>query len=103
MDVLQIAKKDLSDVALDLKSDPEKGLSTKEAQDRLSKNGKNILAQNDIKWWKIFFKQFKSAFIYLLLAEVVLSFILSQFVEGLMILLCIIINTVLGFFQEYRS
>lgn len=103
MDVLQIAKKDLSDVALDLKSDPEKGLSTKEAQDRLSKNGKNILAQNDIKWWKIFFKQFKSAFIYLLLAAMVLSFILSQFVEGLMILLFIIINTVLGFFQEYRS
>lgn len=103
MDVLQIAKRDLSDVALDLKSDLDKGLSAKEAQDRLLKNGRNILPQSNIKWWKIFFKQFKSSFIYLLLAAVVLSFILSQFTEGLMILLFIIINTILGFFQEYRS
>ena len=103
MDVLQIAKRDLSDVALDLKSDLDKGLSVKEASDRLLKNGKNILPQSDVKWWKIFFKQFKSAFIYLLLAAVVLSFVLGQVTEGLMILLFIIINTILGFFQEYRS
>ncbi len=103
MDVLQIAKRDLSDVALDLKSDLDKGLSIKEASNRLLKNGRNILPQSSIKWWKIFFKQFKSAFIYLLLAAVVLSFVLGQVTEGLMILLFIVINTILGFFQEYRS
>lgn len=103
MDILQAAKKDLSELSVELKTDLEKGLSQRRAQNRLSKDGRNILDHNDLKWWKIFFKQFNSAFIYLLLAAALLSFVLGQLTEGLMILLFVFINTILGFFQEYRS
>lgn len=103
MNILQISKEDLSDVALDFKTDIDKGLSLEEAVKRLNENGKNTLPQNNAKWWELFLKQFKSAFIYLLLFAAILSFILKQNIEGWMIILFIIINTVLGFFQEYRS
>lgn len=103
MNILQIAKEDLSDVSLNFKTDLDKGLSREEAATRLSNNGKNTLPANNAKWWKLFLKQFKSAFIYLLLFAAILSFVLKQNIEGWMIILFIVINTVLGFFQEYRS
>lgn len=103
METLKIARKDISDVIFEFKSDSDSGLNSNDAEERLKLNGKNILPQKDLKWWKIFLKQFKSAFIYLLLFAAILSFILKQEIEGGMILLFIIINTVLGFFQEYRS
>jgi Mg2+-importing ATPase len=103
MKILELAKKDSHQVVLDFKSDFDKGLSLAEAKIRLTKNGLNNLPETDFKWWKIFLKQFKSAFIYLLLVASILSFVLGQFIEGGMILLFIIINTVLGFFQEFKS
>lgn len=103
MKIINLAKKDVHDVILEFNSDIEKGLDSSTAKERLGVNGKNIIPNKDLKWWKIFVKQFKSPFIYLLLVASILSFIFKQEVEGSMILLFIIINTVLGFFQEYRS
>lgn len=103
MKITNLAKKDVHDVILDFNSDIEKGLDSSTAKERLGINGKNIIPNKDLKWWKIFVKQFKSPFIYLLLVASILSFVFEQEVEGSMILLFIIINTVLGFFQEYRS
>lgn len=103
MEILNLAKKDINEVILDLKTDLESGLSQEEAQKRLKRDGLNILPDHSLKWWKIFLRQFKSAFVYLLLFAAVLSFVLKQPLEGSMILIFIVINTLLGFFQEFRS
>lgn len=103
MDILKYSQEDIENIVTSLKTDKEKGLSVDYAGLRLKKDGFNSIPSKDQPWWKIFFKQFKSPFVYLLLAAMALSFVLKQNIEGLMIFIFIIINTVLGFFQEYRS
>ncbi len=103
MKILKLAQRDVADVLNDFKTDSYLGLKSEEASNRLEVNGKNNVSSTDLKWWNIFFNQFKSPFIYLLLAAAALSFFFDQQIEGFMILFFVGINTVLGFFQEYRS
>lgn len=79
------------------------GLRTAEVQLRLARDGKNELSQQQVRWWQIILRQFKSPFIYLLIGAALLSFLLREWTDGLMILLFITINAVLGFSQEYHS
>ncbi len=103
MKSIRFSREDVFDVLSIFKSDADKGLSSDDAKNRLKVGGKNNIASTDLKWWKIFLNQFKSPFIYLLLVAALLSFVFEQQIEGAMILLFVIINTILGFSQEYRS
>jgi len=79
------------------------GLNDKSVQDCLTKYGTNEIKSNQLKWWTIFFKQFKSSFIYLLIGAAILAIILGETLDGIVIFIFIAINTLLGFFQEFRS
>ena len=79
------------------------GLSSAEIEKRQAQYGKNELGRSTVLWWAILLRQFKSPFIYLLITAVVLSAGLQQTEDALLILAFIIINTALGFYQEYRS
>jgi len=85
------------------KTDSVNGLTEEEVLKRVNHYGLNVLAHESVMWWHILWRQFKSPFIYLLLAAIILSIILGENIEGLMILLFIIINVSLGFYQEYKS
>jgi P-type Mg2+ transporter len=87
----------------EFKTNSIKGISEKEAKVRILEYGKNILTTREIKWWHILLRQFKSAFIYLLFAAVIITLLLGQYVESGMIFLFLLINTGLGFYQEFRS
>jgi Mg2+-importing ATPase len=80
------------------------GLSAGEAKLRLDKYGSNIL-KNESKATilKLLLGQFKSALIYLLVLASLLSFILGDLSDAFIILAILIINTSLGFYQQYRS
>ncbi|MBW6442109.1 HAD-IC family P-type ATPase [Patescibacteria group bacterium] len=84
-------------------TDIEKGLSSQKAAIRRKRYGANTLEATSVTWFNILTRQFKSAFIYLLIAAAVLAFLLGNTFDGLMILLFVVINTVLGFYQEYKS
>lgn len=86
-----------------LKTSENKGLSTKESAKRLERDGQNLISSTRVGLWQILLRQLQSAFIYLLLIAALLSLILQNWAEGIMIIVFILINTVLGFFQEYRS
>lgn len=79
------------------------GLSDDFVMERQKQYGLNELPAEKLHWWNVLFRQFKSSFIYLLLAAALFSFLLGETLNGLMILLFVGINTVLGFYQEYRS
>lgn len=83
--------------------DPTQGLSLNEVEARRKEYGLNRLAESKIRPWKIFLRQFKSSFIYLLLGAAGISFLLGEMTEGWMIVLFVFINTSLGFYQEYQS
>lgn len=103
MGILKYSSRDFTDILLELKSDPDKGLSYADVEERLEENGLNKIEEKGSGGFDIFLGQFKSPFVYLLIAASALSFFLGQSIEGVMILLFVIINTSLGFFQEYRS
>ncbi len=91
------------DVCKHLKTNEVKGLSAEESKKRLARDGQNSISASQVKAWQILLRQLKSAFIYLLLIAAFLSLIMQNWAEGIMIIVFILINTILGFFQEYRS
>lgn len=97
------AQGDITKIAKLFSVDPTQGLLSNEIENRRKESGRNLLAESHVHGWKIFLRQFKSSFIYLLLVATAISFALGQVTEGVMILIFLLINTTLGFYQEYRS
>jgi len=102
-DIFESAIKNVSDIASALDVAIEKGLEKKTADARIVTFGPNTLHLKEFSGWYIFFRQFKSAFVYLLLAALAITLSLGQWIDSLMILLFLAINTCLGFYQEYSS
>lgn len=90
--------------ALELLNSSIYGLSIAEVTNRLELFGRNILPEEKkISPVVIFFSQFNSLLIYLLIGAAALSFYFNHPVDAVVILIVIIINAVFGFVQEYRS
>ena len=80
------------------------GLTKKEANYRLNKNGKNELPKSKQKTFLgVFISQFKNPIVYILLITMILSFIVGEYIDGLFILFVILIDAILGSVQEYKS
>lgn len=80
------------------------GLSSQEAKKRQEKFGQNVLAKGKkFSLLALFFGQFKSALVYVLLIAALISFIFKEFVDGQVILAAVILNVVIGFFQEKKA
>ncbi len=100
-----------SEVAAELGTDIERGLTAAEAAARLTRDGPNQLdaAATEPKWHKLL-AQFADPLIYLLLGAVVVSFV-AWLIEGreevpfevIVILFIVVANAVLGYVQEARA
>jgi Ca2+-transporting ATPase len=93
----------LSEIEKLLKSSP-KGLGSASANALLSKNGKNEIADQKKKTpFQMFLQQFTDFMILVLIAAAVISGILGDVVDTIIILSIIMINAIVGFIQEYRA
>jgi len=90
------------DVILSLKSS-ENGLNEDEAEKRLKIYGKNEIKSIKRQWFQILLSQFLSPFIIILIGATILSFIVGDKIDALVIFGIILINGFLGFIQEYKS
>ncbi len=80
------------------------GLSTQEAARRLATNGPNELKEGKrIGSLHIFFGQFKSVIIWILIAAGVISGLLGEVVDAIAILAIVVLNAVIGFYQEFKA
>lgn len=79
------------------------GLSAIEAQQRLRQARDTGLPVNGVFVGEIFLRQLRSPFVYLLLGAGVLAYFLGERADALMIGFFVMINTLLGFYQEYKS
>ncbi len=80
------------------------GLSQAEAQRRLAKFGPNELVEKrKISPWAIFLEQFKNFLIIILLVAVVLSAVLGEVADAIVIAVIVLFAAGLGFIQEYRA
>jgi len=80
------------------------GLSSHAAELREEHYGKNILREASSRTiFSIFFEQFKSPIIYVLLVAVVVSLSIKEFTDAGFILAVLLINALIGTYQEYTA
>lgn len=87
-----------------LRTDREHGLSAREHEKRLAENGANVLEQKKKNSpLSIFLRQFTDFMVMVLLAAAVVSAAMGERADALMIAAIIVVNSVLGFVQEYKA
>lgn len=87
-----------------LQKTDKKGLSEKEAKKRLERYGPNKLPEKrSLTALNILVSQFKSPLVYILAIAAAVSFALGEITDGIIISAAVIINTFIGFFEEYRA
>ncbi len=92
-----------SEVLAILKSG-ENGLSEEEALKRLTVFGENeIRARKHTQAIIILGRQFMSPLIFILVAAAAITIVLNELVETFVIVLAVVVNAGLGFYQEYRA
>ncbi len=80
------------------------GLSTHQADANLHKYGLNeIKIERSISAIKIFLSQFTSPLIWILIAALAIASYLGEYIDAIVILIIIILNSILGFTQEYKA
>ena len=79
------------------------GLTSQEAAARLAAQGPNELRAHRVSAFDILWRQFASPLLWLLCLAALISFVLREWVDGGFILLFVLINTALGFLQEFRA
>jgi len=80
------------------------GLSAPEAARRLIANGPNELKEGKpVSPFQIFLAQFKSLIIWVLIAAAVISGLLGEGMDAIAILTIVILNAVIGFYQEFKA
>jgi len=79
-------------------------LNTTEVENRIWKHGKNELKSSwKVSPWKIFFNQFKSALIIILIVATIISAVIWEVVDASVILIIVVLNSIFWFFQEYKA
>lgn len=96
------SEKSINDILKELNVSQD-GLSEKEAQIRLLHYGSNEIKEGKLSALNIFWRQFKSPFIYILLGAALISLFLKEFIDTVMIFVFLAVNGFLGFYQEYKS
>lgn len=82
----------------------EKGLSEQEVRQRQEKYGLNELIDRGTKSpWKIIFEQLKETMVLILIIAAVIMLFLHEYKDAIVILIIVVLNSALGFSQEYRA
>ncbi|MGB9598534.1 MAG: cation-translocating P-type ATPase [Minisyncoccales bacterium] len=98
----EFTTKEIKEVFEILKS-RESGLTEKEVKERQRIYGLNEIKEKEISPVEVFLRQLKSPFFYLLLIAGILAFFVGEKINSLLIFIFAILNTILGFSQEFRA
>ncbi|MEJ2759514.1 MAG: cation-transporting P-type ATPase, partial [Anaerolineales bacterium] len=82
----------------------EDGLSNAQVEERLSAFGKNeIIEQRGKSIWKILWAQLTDTMVLVLFAAAIISVIIGDWKDAIVIFAIVLINALIGLVQEYRA
>ncbi|MCA9459734.1 MAG: HAD-IC family P-type ATPase, partial [Nanoarchaeota archaeon] len=100
---MQYYKEKVEDIFKELDSSTE-GLTNLEVNQKLKYFGHNQLkTETKISRLKIFISQFKNFIVYILLFAITISFIFGHILDAFIIIIILIANSIIGYFQEYSA
>jgi len=86
------------------RTDIERGLDEKEIRIRQREFGKNLLPEEKpLSRLKIFLEQFRSPLIYILVIAGIITLILKDYTDAIVIFGAVFLNTIVGFLQENKA
>jgi P-type Ca2+ transporter type 2C len=95
---------EIDEVEKALETDFSLGLSEEEAVNRIKQYGYNELDEGEKQSaLLLFFSQFKDFMVLVLLAATLISGLLGEYIDAIAIIAIVVINGVLGFFQERKA
>jgi Mg2+-importing ATPase len=89
--------------SLKLLKTAETGLSKKEVISRQQQYGFNEVKQKGVSILDILLRQAKSPFFYLLVIAALISLVVGEKIDSIVIIVSVLINVVIGFIQEYKA
>ncbi|MFN2239274.1 MAG: cation-translocating P-type ATPase [Thermoanaerobaculia bacterium] len=96
--------READEVISELDTDPERGLSQGESEERLERYGPNEIRSGEaVSWWQLVLRQFKDPLIYLLIAAAIVSVLIQEVMDATLIMAVVVLNAVIGFYQESRA
>ena len=82
----------------------QKGLSEEEAKKRLKEYGSNELKHNEkISPFQILIRQFTSSIVFILLAALIISLLIGEKLDAIVISTIVVLNGIFGFVQEFKA
>ncbi len=91
-------------VLAELKVEQHRGLSNEEAEKRLEQYGENKLkGKPKKKLISLFLAQLKDMLIYVLLGASVITVVIGEYIDAVIILLVVVLNAVIGVVQEFKA
>lgn len=96
--------KSVEDTSKDLNVDINKGLSTEEVKKRQEEYGLNKIKEKKKRsLFSIFVSQLKDMLIYVLLGAAAITFFIGEYIDGIIILLVVFLNALIGVVQEKKA
>ncbi|MEJ2310716.1 MAG: plasma-membrane proton-efflux P-type ATPase [Gammaproteobacteria bacterium] len=97
------AKQTLDETLTELKSDASQGLAESEAQERISRYGYNEIEEKVEPLWHRIFRRFWGPIPWMIEAAAILSAVVQKWEDFFIILVMLLVNAGLDFFQEHRA
>lgn len=92
------------DVSEKLKTHLEKGLSSDSAEQKLKEHGYNeLVGKKGLTIWQMLLEQFKDFLVLILIGASLVSILIGEVTDSLVIILIVILNAVLGVMQEAKA
>lgn len=97
-------EKSVEEITKEFKTDIDKGISKEEVSKRLEEYGENRLQEKERRGiLQMFLDQFKDFLVLILIGASIVSMVVGEGMDAIIILVIVILNSVLGVFQENRA
>jgi P-type Ca2+ transporter type 2C len=101
---MEFYKENIETVVKEFNSNSKDGLDERKIKQARQKYGNNVLKSTiTVGVFKIIFRQFISPLVFILIVASAVSFYLGQFRDGSILISIVILNAIIGFYEEWKS